>query len=338
MRSFDPKERIKALLARRDFGAAVTVRGWVRTRRDSKGGFSFLDINDGSCLKGIQVIAEASLPNYETEVKRLCTGCCVRVEGELRQSPGKGQAVEILARKLDVVGWVEQPEKYPLSKKRHTMEYLREVAHLFQDKPLYIADGHHRYTTALACRKRALERDPKLAADSPYNFIMMYLCACEDPGLSVLPTHRLLNLPGQVSADQAVAVVEPFFEVNELPGAGGSRESLVRSLIERMDECSGNADQICMGMYHPGEDRAFLICSCAALLALAMSSAYARAWLPIFPMWIQPLIRRLKRVSATWNQRRFFFYSTRPGFPRSRTWLIRARSCPISPPFFIPRS
>ena len=130
MRSFDPKERVKALLARRDFGAAVTVQGWLRTRRDSKGGFSFLDINDGSCLKGIQVIAEGSLPNYESEVKRLCTGCCVRAEGELRQSPGKGQAVEILARKVDVVGWVEQPEKYPLSKKRHTMEYLREVAHL----------------------------------------------------------------------------------------------------------------------------------------------------------------------------------------------------------------
>ena len=138
-------------------------------------------------------------------------------------------------------------------------DVLREVAHIFQDKSLYIADGHHRYTTALACRKRALERDPKLATDSPYNFIMMYLCACEDPGLSVLPTHRLLDLPGQVSADQAVAVVEPLFVVDELPAAGGSRESLVRSLIGRMDECSHNADGVCMGMYHPGEDRAFLL-------------------------------------------------------------------------------
>ena len=130
MRSVDGGERVKRLLARRDFGAAVTVRGWVRSRRDSKGGFSFLDINDGSCLSGVQVIAEASLPNYESEVKRLVTGCCVRIEGELRESPGKGQAVEILARKLDVLGWVEDPESYPLQKKRHTMEFLREVAHL----------------------------------------------------------------------------------------------------------------------------------------------------------------------------------------------------------------
>ncbi len=138
-------------------------------------------------------------------------------------------------------------------------EALREVARLFQDKSLYIADGHHRYTTALACRKRALERDPDLPQDSPYNYIMMYLCACEDPGLSVLPTHRLLNLPGKVSADQAVAVVDPFFEVDELPDAGGSRESLVRSLLERMDECAGQGDAVCLGMYHPGEDRAFLL-------------------------------------------------------------------------------
>jgi len=130
MESLDPKQRIKALLARRDFGATVTVQGWVRTRRDSKGGFSFLNVNDGSCLAGIQAIADDSLPNYESEVKRLTTGCCVRAKGELRQSPGKGQDVEILAKKLDVLGWVEDPEAYPLQKKRHSMEFLREVAHL----------------------------------------------------------------------------------------------------------------------------------------------------------------------------------------------------------------
>ena len=130
MRTLDVEQRVKNVLARRDFGAAVTVQGWVRTRRDSKGGFSFLEINDGSCLAGIQVIAEASLANYEAEVKRLSTGCCVRVQGDLRESPGKGQAVEVLARDLQVLGWVENAEAYPLQKKRHTMEYLREVAHL----------------------------------------------------------------------------------------------------------------------------------------------------------------------------------------------------------------
>ncbi len=125
-----PQERIKSILARRDFGAKVVVRGWVRTRRDSKGGFSFLNISDGSCPSGIQVVADASLPNYESEVKRLVTGCAVEIEGELHESPGKGQEVEVLAKKVNVVGWVEDPERYPLQKKRHTLEFLREVAHL----------------------------------------------------------------------------------------------------------------------------------------------------------------------------------------------------------------
>lgn len=123
------QERVRQVLARRDFGAAVTIHGWVRSRRDSKG-LSFLDVGDGSCLAGIQVLADGSLPNYESEVKHLATGCAVRIEGELRQSPAKGQDVEVLARKLDVIGWVENPDTYPLQKKRHTFEYLREVAHL----------------------------------------------------------------------------------------------------------------------------------------------------------------------------------------------------------------
>jgi len=130
MRTIEPEERIKHLLTRRDYGAGVTVKGWVRTRRDSKGGFSFIELNDGSCMTGLQIVAEGDLGNYETEVMQVGTGCCVRVEGELRESPGKGQAVEVLAKRLDVVGWVEEPDSYPLQKKRHSMEFLREVAHL----------------------------------------------------------------------------------------------------------------------------------------------------------------------------------------------------------------
>ncbi len=130
MESLGTDQRVKHLLSRRDFGAAVTVSGWVRTRRDSKGGFSFIEVNDGSSLVGIQVIADESLPNYESEVKRLVTGCCIRAGGELRESPGKGQAVEILAAQVEVIGWVEDPDAYPLQKKRHSMEFLREVAHL----------------------------------------------------------------------------------------------------------------------------------------------------------------------------------------------------------------
>ena len=91
MRTVKSDERIKHLLARTDFAAAVTIHGWVRTKRDSKSGFSFVEVNDGSCLAGIQVVADGSLPNYESDVKHLVTGCCVQVEGELRESPGKGK-------------------------------------------------------------------------------------------------------------------------------------------------------------------------------------------------------------------------------------------------------
>jgi len=130
MLSVPQDQRVKYLLQRRDFGARVVVQGWVRTRRDSKGGFSFLEVNDGSCMRNVQVIADSSLPNFESDVQRLITGCSVRIEGELRESPAKGQPIEVLAKNLEVVGWVEDPDSYPLQKKRHSMEFMREVAHL----------------------------------------------------------------------------------------------------------------------------------------------------------------------------------------------------------------
>src|SRR5688572_5047917 len=85
-------------------GHQVLVQGWIRTRRDSKGGFSFLEVNDGSCLASLQVIADGSLPNYESEVKHLTAGSSVVVEGEVKASGGKGQATEVLAKKLTVMG------------------------------------------------------------------------------------------------------------------------------------------------------------------------------------------------------------------------------------------
>ncbi|MBI1899500.1 MAG: asparagine--tRNA ligase [Planctomycetia bacterium] len=110
-------------------GRRVRAQGWVRTRRDSKAGFSFLEINDGSCLANIQVIAETSLPNYESEIKKLGPGCSVAVCGEVVASSGQGQATEIKAQEVIVCGWAD-PEMYPLQKKRHTFEKLREWAHL----------------------------------------------------------------------------------------------------------------------------------------------------------------------------------------------------------------
>jgi asparaginyl-tRNA synthetase len=111
-------------------GAPVTVRGWVRTRRDSKAGLSFLHVHDGSAFDAIQVVAPRELPNYESEILKLTAGCAVVARGVLAASEGKGQAVEIKASAIDVLGWVDDPESYPIQQKRHTLEYLREVAHL----------------------------------------------------------------------------------------------------------------------------------------------------------------------------------------------------------------
>src|SRR5262245_61234060 len=110
-------------------GRQVRLQGWVRTRRDSKAGFSFIEINDGSSFGNLQVIAETSLPNYDSEIKKLTTGCSITVEGDIRQSPAKGQATELLARSVVVHGTAE-PEQYPLQKKGTSFEFLRTIAHL----------------------------------------------------------------------------------------------------------------------------------------------------------------------------------------------------------------
>ena len=117
--------------ARRETAIGTTgkLQGWVRTRRDSKAGFSFIEINDGSSQGNIQIIADANLSNYETEIKKLSAGCCIAAEGEIKESGGRGQATEMLASSVTVHGWAD-PEEYPLQKKRHSFEKLREWAHL----------------------------------------------------------------------------------------------------------------------------------------------------------------------------------------------------------------
>lgn len=119
-----------ALAGRIPAGGEVTVRGWVRTRRDSKAGLSFVNVSDGSCFAPIQVVAPADLPNYDGEIKRLTAGCSVIATGTLVPSQGQGQAFEIQAQSIEVVGWVEDPETYPIQPKAHSLEFLREVAHL----------------------------------------------------------------------------------------------------------------------------------------------------------------------------------------------------------------
>src|ERR1043165_2021230 len=110
-------------------GKQVVLQGWVRTRRDSKGGFSFIELNDGSCFGNVQIVADGSLPNYESEIKKISVGCSVTVEGEVCKSPAKGQATEVKASKITVHGWSDA-EAYPIQKKGATFEFLRTASHL----------------------------------------------------------------------------------------------------------------------------------------------------------------------------------------------------------------
>jgi len=109
---------------------SITVHGWIRTRRDSKAGISFLALHDGSCFDAIQAIVPNELDNYESDILKLTTGCSVKVTGILVESPGKGQAFEIQATAVEVLGFVEDPDTYPNGAKRHSIEFLREQAHL----------------------------------------------------------------------------------------------------------------------------------------------------------------------------------------------------------------
>ena len=110
-------------------GKSAVLEGWVRTRRDSKAGFSFIEINDGSSQGNIQFIADSKLPNYESEIKTLTAGCSIRAAGEIKKSAGQGQNTELHADQITIYGWAD-PDNYPLQKKRHSYEKLREWAHL----------------------------------------------------------------------------------------------------------------------------------------------------------------------------------------------------------------
>ena len=142
-------------------GTELTVKGWVRTRRDSKadGGLSFITVHDGTCQDPIQVVVSSSLPNYQSDIQRLSTGCAIEVDGTLAASQGKGQAVELVASAVRVVGWVDDPDSYPVSAKRHTFEYLREVAHLRARTNTFGAVARVRHCLAVALHRFFDERD-----------------------------------------------------------------------------------------------------------------------------------------------------------------------------------
>jgi asparaginyl-tRNA synthetase len=195
-------QRIADILQNPPVGSIVEIRGWLRTRRDAKD-FSFLEINDGSCLANLQVVADSSLANYRTEVHKLSTGSALRVTGELIPSPAKGQEIELRAREIEIYGWAD-PETYPLQKKRHSFEFLRSIAHL---RPR---------TNALSAVARVRSRLSFAVHDffNQRGFFQVHtpvitMSDCEGAGeLFTVTTLDLANLPRQ---EGRVAFGEDFF-------------------------------------------------------------------------------------------------------------------------------
>ncbi|OCG15768.1 MULTISPECIES: asparagine--tRNA ligase [unclassified Gilliamella] len=149
---------VDVLQGRIAVGSTISVQGWVRTRRDSKAGISFLAVYDGSCFDPIQAVIENNLPNYEQDILRLTAGCSVKVTGKVVESPGQGQKYELQAIQVEVYGFVDDPETYPMAAKRHSIEYLREVAHLRARTNIVGAITRVRHTLAQAIHQFFDER------------------------------------------------------------------------------------------------------------------------------------------------------------------------------------
>ncbi len=192
----------------------VTLRGWIRTRRDSKAGFSFLQVHDGSGFDAIQVIASGELSNYQDDILRLTTGCAVMVSGTLVASAGGKQAVEVQADAVKVVGWVEDPETYPVSPKRHTFEYLRTVSHLRVRTNTFGAIARLR-----ACVAQAIHRYFHERGFYWVNTPIVTTSDCEGAGeLFRVSTLDLMNLPrtdsGAIDFEQDFFGKEAFLTVS----------------------------------------------------------------------------------------------------------------------------
>ncbi len=185
-------------------GTTVTAEGWIRSKRDSKAGISFLAIHDGSHFDPIQAVVPSDLSNYEAEVLPITTGCAVRVTGELVESQGKGQSVEIQATAVEVIGWVDDPESYPIAKKRHSFEYLRTVAHLRARTNTFGAMTRVRTNLANAIHNYFFDRGFHWI-----NTPLITASDCEGAGeLFHVSTLDLMNLPIR---DNKVDFSEDFF-------------------------------------------------------------------------------------------------------------------------------
>ena len=182
----------------------VRVEGWVRSKRDSKAGISFIAVHDGSSFDPIQAVVPDTLANYRDEVLQITTGCSVRIMGQLVESEGKGQQFEIQATEVKVLGWVDDPESYPIAKKRHTFEYLRTVAHLRPRTNTFSAITRVRTTLANAIHNYFFERDFHWI-----NTPLITASDCEGAGeLFRVSTLDMMNLP---VADEKVDFSKDFF-------------------------------------------------------------------------------------------------------------------------------
>ncbi|MCH8210682.1 MAG: asparagine--tRNA ligase [Planctomycetes bacterium] len=196
---------VDALAGRVPVGSQMTVKGWIRTRRDSKAGLSFLTVHDGSCFDPIQVVAPNTLANYEDEILRITAGCSVIVQGELVESQGKGQAFEVQASSIEIVGWVDDPDTYPIAAKRHTFEYLREVAHLRPRTNTFGAVARVRHCLAMAVH-RYFDEHGFAWIHTP----IITASDCEGAGeMFGVSTLDLVNLPR--TEEGAIDYAEDFF-------------------------------------------------------------------------------------------------------------------------------
>jgi asparaginyl-tRNA synthetase len=188
MTDYDIKQLLSGSMAT---GREVVVKGWVRSRRDSKAGISFISLYDGSCFDPIQIVADVELENYEAEILKITTGCSLEISGVLVESQGKGQAYEIQATGVTVIGWVDDPDHYPIAKKRHTFEYLRQVAHLRPRTNAFGAISRVRTTVSNAIHRFFYERNFHWV-----NTPIITASDCEGAGeLFRVSTLDLANLP-----------------------------------------------------------------------------------------------------------------------------------------------
>ena len=195
-------------------GKSLSVSGWVRSRRDSKAGLSFIQLSDGTCFDLLQLVVPSDLENYETEILQITTGASIIATGELVESQGKGQTVEMQATEIRVVGLVEDPDTYPVSAKRHTFEFLRTVSHLRQRTNTFASVTRVRDCLSQAIH-RYFSRNQFLWVHTP----IITSSDCEGAGeMFRVSTLDLMNVPkdefGQVDFDKDFFGKDSFLTVS----------------------------------------------------------------------------------------------------------------------------